>query len=160
MNLSTTRSQSTSVLSTIAAGWRHLRVMLRPDHIGGRHHLCRSAGQRLPPPALVLGVIDDPERPFRLLSVRGALTADSITSLADAFAEVPDSAMLHLDLTDAALAEASVIARLGALIDALEDRTGPHPDRRTRAPGFGPPGLTGTRGRPTSTGPDCHTPRS
>ena len=31
--------------------------------------------------------------------------------------------MLHLDLTDAALADASVLARLGALIDALEDRT-------------------------------------
>jgi hypothetical protein len=122
MNLSTTRSQSTSVLSTIAAGWRHLRVMFRPDHIGGPITSADPPAAP-PPPALVLGVIDDPERLFRLLSVRGALTADSITSLADAFAEVPNCAMLHLDLTDAALADASVIARLGALIDALEDRT-------------------------------------
>jgi len=121
MNLSITQSQSTSVLNTIATGWRHLRAMLRPDHIGG------PITDVDPPsapcqPALVLGVIDDPERPMRLLSVRGALTADSINSLADAFGEVPEYAMLHLDLTDVGFADTGVIARLGALIDALEDR--------------------------------------
>ena len=122
MNLPITPIQSTSVLSTIAAGWRQLRALFRPDHIGGG---ITSADRPSAPsqPALVLGVIDDPERPMRLLSVRGALTADSITSLADAFAEVPSWAMLHLDLTDAECADAGVIARLGELVDALEDRT-------------------------------------
>ena len=48
MNLSITRSQSTSVPSTIAAGWRHLRVMFRPDHIGGPITYCRSAVRASP----------------------------------------------------------------------------------------------------------------
>ena len=125
MNLSITSSQFTSVLETIAAGWRHLRAMFRPDHTGGRITGAGPPSQPalMPQPALILGVIDDPERPFRLLSVRGALTADSITSLADAFAEVPDYSLLHLDLTDVHFADARVVAHLGALIDTLEDRT-------------------------------------
>ncbi len=128
MNLSITSSQSTSVLETIAAGWRHLRAMLRPDRIRGRitdadPPSAPSQPARMPTPALVVGVIDDPERPMRLLSVRGALTANSITSLADAFAEVRDYSLLHLDLTDVEFADAGVVAGLGALVDTLEDRT-------------------------------------
>ena len=128
MNLSITSSQSTSVLETIASGWRHLRTMFRPDHTGGRitdadPPSAPSQPAPIAQPALILGVIDDPERPFRLLSVRGALTADSITSLADAFAEVPDYSLLHLDLTDVHFADARVVPHLGALIDTLEDRT-------------------------------------
>ena len=103
----------------INAGWRRLKSTLRPSRFEGRITYADPPSE----PALVLSVIDDPERPMRLLSVRGALTADSITSLADAFAEVPNCAMLHLDLTDGEFADASVIARLGELVDALEDRT-------------------------------------
>ena len=61
---------------------------------------------------LVLGVIDDPDRSMRLLSVRGGLTAVSIAALADALTEIPDHAMLHLDLTDVEFANAAVVSRL------------------------------------------------
>ena len=106
----------------INAGWRRLKSTLRPSRFEGRitYATQPSASAHTP---LVLGVIDDPERPMRLLSVRGGLTAGSIAALANAFAEVPDCAMLHLDLTDVEFADPSVVARLGALVDTLEDRT-------------------------------------
>jgi len=121
MNLSLFPSQSTSVFGTIVAGWRRLRTAVRPTTFGGRVTYAEDVSPT-PRSALVLGVIDDPDRSMRLLSVRGGLTGDSIPALADAFAEVPNSATLHLDLTDVELAHGAVITRLGALLDALEDR--------------------------------------
>jgi hypothetical protein len=97
--------------------------MIRPGRFEGRITYAAepSAGSAHTP--LVLGVIDDPDRSLRLLSVRGGLTAFSIAILADALAEIPDFAMLHLDLTDVEFANSAVVTRLGALLDALEDRT-------------------------------------
>jgi anti-anti-sigma regulatory factor len=96
--------------------------MLRPNRFEGR--ITYAAEPSAPAhSALVLGVIDDPDRSMRLLSVRGGLTAVSIAALADAFAEVSNRAMLHLDLTDVEFANAAVVTRLGALLDSLEDRS-------------------------------------
>jgi hypothetical protein len=95
--------------------------MLRPTRFEGR---ITYAAEPSPPVygRLVLGVIDDPDLSMRLLSVRGGLTAVSITALADALSEIPNDAMLHLDLNDVEFANAAVIARLGAMLDTLEDR--------------------------------------
>jgi hypothetical protein len=95
--------------------------MLRHSRFEGR---ITYAAEPSPPVLgrLVLGVIDDPDLSMRLLSVRGGLTAVSITALADALSEIPDRAMLHLDLNDVEFANAVVITRLGAMLDALEDR--------------------------------------
>ena len=105
----------------ISAGWRRVKSMLRPSRFEGR---ITYAAESSPPVLgrLVLGVIDDPDLAMRLLSVRGGLTAVSITALADAFGEIPDHAMLHLDLNDVEFANAAVVTRLGGMIDALEDR--------------------------------------
>ena len=105
----------------ISAGWRRVKSMLRPSRFEGR---ITYADESSPPVLgrLVLGVIDDPDLSMRLLSVRGGLTAVSITALAEALGEIPDHAMLHLDLNDVEFANAAVVTRLGAMIDALEDR--------------------------------------
>jgi hypothetical protein len=105
----------------ISAGWRRVKSMLRPSRFEGR---ITYAAESSPPVLgrLVLGVIDDPDLSMRLLSVRGGLTAASITALSDALGEIPDHAMLHLDLNDVEFANAAVVRRLGAMIDALEDR--------------------------------------
>ena len=105
----------------ISAGWRRVKSMLRPSRFEGR---ITYAAESSPPVLgrLVLGVIDDPDLSIRLLSVRGGLTAVSITALADALGEVPDHSMLHLDLNDVEFANAAVVTRLGAMVDALEDR--------------------------------------
>jgi hypothetical protein len=105
----------------ISAGWRRVKSMLRHSRFEGR---ITYAAEPSPPVLgrLVLGVIDDPDLSMRLLSVRGGLTAVSITALADALSEIPDRAMLHLDLNDVEFANAVVITRLGAMLDALEDR--------------------------------------
>ena len=105
------------------AGWRRVKSMLRPSRFEGRITYAAEPPGGSADTSLVLGVIDDPDRSMRLLSVRGGLTAVSIAALADAFAEIPDYAMLHLDLTDVEFANAAVVTRLGALLDALEDRT-------------------------------------
>ena len=104
----------------ISAGWRRVKSALRPKRVEG--HITYGSGT--PPSAgrLVLGVIDDPDLSMRLLSVRGGLTAVSIMTLVDALAEIPDHALLHLDLTDVEFANAAVITRLGTMLDALEDR--------------------------------------
>jgi hypothetical protein len=95
--------------------------LLRPSRVGGR--ITYAAESSPPAPGrLVLGVIDDPDLAMRLLSVRGGLTAVSIAALADALAETPDRALLHLDLNDVEFANPAIIRRLGGLIDALEDR--------------------------------------
>ena len=116
-----TLSPSEPPSGAISAGWRRVKSMLRPSRFEGR---ITYAAESSPPVLgrLVLGVIDDPDLSMRLLSVRGGLTAVSITALADAFGEIPDHAMLHLDLNDVEFANAAVVRRLGAMIDALEDR--------------------------------------
>jgi hypothetical protein len=105
----------------LSSGWRRVKSMLRPTRFEGR---ITYAAEPSPPVLgrLVLGVIDDPDLSMRLLSVRGGLTAVSITALVDALGELPDHAMLHLDLSDVEFANRAVIARLGAMLDALEDR--------------------------------------
>ena len=105
------------------AGWRRVKSMLRPTRFEGRITYAAEPSDGSAHTPLVLGVIDDPDRSMRLLSVRGGLTAVSIAALADAFTEIPDYAVLHLDLTDVEFANAAVVTRLGAMLDALEDRT-------------------------------------
>ena len=104
----------------ISAGWRRVKSMLRPSRVEGR--ITYAAESAPPLGRLVLGVIDDPDLAMRLLSVRGGLTAVSIMALGDALAEIPDHAMLHLDLSDVEFANAAVITRLGRMLDKLEDR--------------------------------------
>jgi MFS superfamily sulfate permease-like transporter len=107
--------------NAISAGWRRVKSMLRPHRVEG--HITYAAEPSASPLGrLVLGVIDDPELSMRLLSVRGGLTAASISALAQALAEVPDHAMLHLDLSDVEFANTSVISKLGLMLDVLEDR--------------------------------------
>jgi hypothetical protein len=105
----------------IRAAWRRVKSILGPTRFEGRITYAAE-----PSPVafgrLVLGVIDDPDLSMRLLSVRGGLSAASITALADALAEIPDHAMLHVDLNDVEFANRAVITRLGAMLDALEDR--------------------------------------
>jgi hypothetical protein len=110
-----------SPTNAITAGWRRVKAMIRPARFEGR--ITYGAEPSRPVvERLVLGVIDDPDRSMRLLSVRGSLTPMSITALAEAVSEIPAHAMLHLDLTDVEFANAAVIARLGAMLDVLEER--------------------------------------
>ena len=110
-----------SPTNAISAGWRRVKAMIRPARFEGRI----TYGAEPSPPVverLVLGVIDDPDQSMRLLSVRGSLSAFSITALAEALGEIPGHAKLHLDLNDVEFANAAVIARLGAMLDVLEER--------------------------------------
>jgi hypothetical protein len=110
-----------SPTSAISARWRRVKAMFRPGRFEGRITYGAEPAPQVVE-RLVLGVIDDPDRSMRLLSVRGSLTPVSITALADAVSEIPGHAMLHLDLTDVEFTNAAVIARLGAMLDALEER--------------------------------------
>lgn len=80
------------------------------------------AGAVLDRDGLVIGVIDDPDVPMRLLSVRGWVTADNIERIAVAMREVHDFAVLHLDVTDAVFRRLAVVQQLGTLLEELEDR--------------------------------------
>jgi len=121
MSLSESRPQSASVLRTIAAGWRRVLTIVRPQRFGGQI----TYGDQPSAPTehgLVIGVIDDPELAMRLLSVRGPVTLASIEALVVAFEEVRDCSRLHLDLTDAEFADRAVISGLAGLLDELDDR--------------------------------------
>ena len=121
MSLSESRPQSAPVLRTIAAGWRRVLVMVRPQRFGGQI----TYGDQPSAPTehgLVIGVIDDPELAMRLLSVRGGVNPTSLDALASAFDEVRDGSRLHLDLTDAEFSDRSVLSALAELLDALDDR--------------------------------------
>ena len=71
---------------------------------------------------VVIGIIHDPERTMRLVSVRGRVTSGNFESLATALEEIDDGSTVHLDLTDAEFASAITFARFGRMLDALEDR--------------------------------------
>jgi len=121
MSLSETSAPSSSVVNTIAAGWRRVWAVLRPMRFEGR--ITYSEVPSAPAgPALVVGVIDDPEMAMRLLSVRGGVNPTSLEALANAFDEVGDGSRLHLDLTDAEFSDRSVLSGLAELLDALDDR--------------------------------------
>ena len=121
MSLSESSEVPHSVVRTIAAGWRRAWTLLRPTRFEGR-----ITYSDVPPapagPALVVGVIDDPELAMRLLSVRGGVNPTSLDALAAAFDEVRDGSRLHLDLTDAEFSDRSVLSALAELLDALDDR--------------------------------------
>jgi hypothetical protein len=70
---------------------------------------------------LVISVIDDPEQPLCLMSVRGDLTISTIDSLVDALRCIDSWSDLHLDVTDATIDSAALI-RLEPLTADLEDR--------------------------------------
>jgi hypothetical protein len=121
MNPSPTPLRSPSILATLAAGLERLLLALRPARPRGR---IRSTQPTATPsdPGVVIGVIDDPELSIRLLSVRGRVTSGSMYVLDDAFREVRNNAMLHVDLTDADFTDAASLTTLAGLLDHLEQR--------------------------------------
>jgi hypothetical protein len=121
MNPSSTPPRSSSIIATLAVGLERLLAVLRPVRPRGG---IRSTDPNGPPsnPGVVIGVIDDPELSIRLLSVRGRLTTASMYVLDDAFHEVRNNAMLHVDLTDADFTDAASLTALAGLLDRLEER--------------------------------------
>jgi len=121
MNPSPTPLRSPSIIATLAVGLERLLAALRPARPRGRMgptQLTATPSE----PGVVIGVIDDPERSIRLLSVRGRLTTGSMYVLDDAFHEVRNNAMLHVDLTDADFPDAASLTALAGLLDRLEER--------------------------------------
>jgi hypothetical protein len=121
MNPSPTPLRSPSIIATLAVGLARLLAVLRPGRPRGG---IRSTQLTATPsdPGVVIGVIDDPELSIRLLSVRGRLTTGSMYVLDDAFHEVRNNAMLHVDLTDADFTDAASLTALAGLLDRLEER--------------------------------------
>jgi ABC-type transporter Mla MlaB component len=121
MNPSPTPLRSPSIIATLAVGLERLLAALRPARQRGR--IGRTQLTATPSePGVVIGVIDDPELSIRLLSVRGRLTTRSMYVLDDAFHEVRNNAMLHVDLTDADFTDAASLTALADLLDRLEER--------------------------------------
>jgi hypothetical protein len=121
MNPSPTPLRSPSILATLAVGLERLLAVLRPG--GPRAGIPSTEPTGAPSDlGVVIGVIDDPELSIRLLSVRGRLTTGSMYVLDDAFHEVRNNAMLHVDLTDADFTDAASLTALAGLLDRLEER--------------------------------------
>jgi hypothetical protein len=74
------------------------------------------------PDDIVIGIIHDPERTMRLVSVRGRVHNSNVAAVATALDEVGEGGIVHLDLTDAEFASAVTCAHLGRVLDRLEDR--------------------------------------
>lgn len=121
MNPSPTPLRSPSIIATIAAGLERLLAVLRRRR--PRAGIPSTEPTGAPSDlGVVIGVIDDPELSIRLLSVRGRLTTGSMYVLDDAFHEVRNNAMLHVDLTDADFTDAASLTALAGLLDRLEER--------------------------------------
>lgn len=69
---------------------------------------------------VVVDAIDDPDEPFRLVRAAGSLTATSIDRLFDAWATLLPPHAIHLDLSDAHIADAGTMQRLESALDHLE----------------------------------------
>lgn len=69
---------------------------------------------------VLVEAIDDPDAPFRLVRAAGLLTADSIDRLFDAWASLLAPYAIHLDLSDAHIADAGTMRRLESALDHLE----------------------------------------
>jgi hypothetical protein len=121
MNPSPKPLRSPSILATLAVGLERLLAALRRRR--PRAGIPSTEPTGAPSDlGVVIGVIDDPELSIRLLSVRGRLTTGSMYVLDDAFHEVRNNAMLHVDLTDADFTDAASLTALAGLLDRLEER--------------------------------------
>jgi len=108
------------ILQTIHAGLRRVLGWASPSRpLGGRIEFTERPATS---DNLVIGIIDDPELSMRLMSLRGLISASTISPLATAFAEVRDGAILHVDVTDAVFTDSLALAEVERLIDDLEDR--------------------------------------
>jgi hypothetical protein len=110
------------IARNLAAGFRRLMSALPArGRVSGRIEYT-SPTKSMFDGQVVIGIIHDPERTMRLVSVRGRVTSGNFESLATALEEIDDASTVHLDLTDAEFASAVTCARFGRMLDALEDR--------------------------------------
>jgi hypothetical protein len=91
-----------------------------PARVSGQ--IAYASPTRATPDDVVIGIIHDPERTMRLVSVRGRVHSANFASVATALDEVGEGGVVHLDLTDAEFAGAAICAQLGRVLDRLEDR--------------------------------------
>jgi hypothetical protein len=105
------------------AAWRRVVLTLPSRRRFSGHIQYSSASRSMFDGDVVIGVIHDPERTMRLVSVRGRVTSTNFASVAAALEEIDDAATVHLDLTDAEFASAITCARFGRMLDDLEDRS-------------------------------------
>ena len=119
-------SQSRSTLRRLirigSTSWRRVVEALPSRRRFSGHIQYSSASESMFAGDVVIGVVHDPERTMRLVSVRGRVTSSNFASVAAALDEIDDAGTVHLDLTDAEFASAVTCARFGRILDQLEDR--------------------------------------
>jgi hypothetical protein len=108
---------------SIAAGWRRVLGAMPARGRYSGHIEYASPSKSMFDGDVVIGIIHDPERTMRLVSVRGRVTSGNFASVAAALEEIDDASTVHLDLTDAEFASAITCARFGRILDELEDRS-------------------------------------
>lgn len=72
--------------------------------------------------AVTVGVVDDPTQPIRLVRVAGIVDAASVQRVLSAWEHLTAPQLVHVDVQDAAIADATTMARLEAALDQLEHR--------------------------------------
>jgi anti-anti-sigma regulatory factor len=81
-----------------------------------------NAGIEATRPSVAISRIDDPGGGVRLIAVRGLVAVTTIDALLEVLDGNHDGDAIHLDLTNAILADSESLQLLGAMIDELERR--------------------------------------
>ena len=94
------------------------------------HHLARLFGatarralvgvRRRRLPALTVDFVDDPVRPIRLVRAAGVIDPVSINRVLSAWEHVTAPYLVHLDVEDARIVDATTMSRLESALDHLE----------------------------------------
>ena len=71
---------------------------------------------------VTVGVVDDPTQPIRLVRVTGSIDAGSVQRVLGVWEHLTAPHLVHVDLQDAAIADATTMDRLEAALDHLERR--------------------------------------
>lgn len=77
-------------------------------------------GSATGPAGLTVGVVDDPARPIRLVRAAGVIDPVSVDRIVRAWEHVTAPYLVHLDVQDACIIDATTMSRLESALDHLE----------------------------------------